>query len=262
VTSAFALGVRLVPSGWDAAAIAACVALGRRAEAIGLDWVAVAERFDGQGGVPAALPICAALAAETGRVRIATALLPLPLHHPLRVAEEAATVDVLAAGRLELGIGAGAPEAPFAGFGLDGGERAERFAEALAILRGAFGEGPVSYQGRHFRCDAVSVYPKPVQPGGPPLWIGARTPQGLARAAELGAGALVEIDVDPAPYLRAAGAAARVALLAAPHVTPSALAQRLQRSRGAAQGVCLIDVRDEADLAAAQRVADALLRIA
>ena len=255
--SAVTLGVRLAPVAADASAIAAAVGIAERAEALGFDWVAVAERFDGRGGMPAALPVCAALAAVTQRVRIATALLPLPLHHPLRVAEEAATVDVLSGGRLELGVGAGAPEAPFAGFGLDGDARSERFAEALVILRAAFGDAPVSFQGRHFRCEGVSVYPKPAQPGGPPLWIGARTAQGLVRTAELGAGALIEADLDPEPYLRAAGSAARVALLTRADAAPEAIAARLARCQGA-RAVCLIDVGDAGELARARRLADAL----
>src|SRR5512134_2942090 len=104
------IGVRIAPRDASPPALAACIALAQRAETLGLAWVGVAERFDAQGGVPDALSVCAAFGAATERVRIATAALPLPLHHPLRVAEHAATIDSLAGGRLELGVGLGAAE--------------------------------------------------------------------------------------------------------------------------------------------------------
>jgi alkanesulfonate monooxygenase SsuD/methylene tetrahydromethanopterin reductase-like flavin-dependent oxidoreductase (luciferase family) len=121
--SVLTAGVRIAPRDASPAALAECVALARRAESLGLGWVGVAERFDARGGVPDALSACAAFAAATERVRIATAALPLPLHHPLRVAEHAATIDLLAGGRLELGVGLGAAETPFASFGLEADER-------------------------------------------------------------------------------------------------------------------------------------------
>ncbi len=182
------LGVRIAPRDESPGALAACVALAQRAEALGLDWVGVAERFDARGGVPDALSLCAAFGAATERVRIATAALPLPLHHPLLVAERAATIDSLSAGRLELGVGLGAAETPFGGFGLEADERAERFAEALAVLRAAWSDGPVTFRGKHFACENVAVYPKPLQPGGPPLWLAASAPAALRRAAQLGLG--------------------------------------------------------------------------
>jgi alkanesulfonate monooxygenase SsuD/methylene tetrahydromethanopterin reductase-like flavin-dependent oxidoreductase (luciferase family) len=163
----------------------------------------VPERLSAEGGFPAALPACAAAAAATGRLRIATGLLALPLHHPLRVAEDAATLDALSGGRFELGVGLGAEADAFGGFGLDPRERAARFEEALEVVRRAWAEGPVRFEGRHFRCGELEVFPKPLQPGGPPLWLGARSADALVRAARLGAGVALEGEADPRPYLEA-----------------------------------------------------------
>ena len=209
------VGVRLVPGdASDPEVVARIVALGAEAEAAGIDLVAVPERL-GAGGVPAALPVCSAIAAVTSRIAIATALLPLPLHHPLRVAEDAATVDGIAGGRLELGVGLGADRTELAGFGLEAGERVDRFEEAIAILRAAWADGPVVHEGEHFTVDGLEVFPKPVRPGGPPLWVGARSEAALDRAARLALGVLVEPGTEFSLYLEGcarSGATARVAV--------------------------------------------------
>jgi alkanesulfonate monooxygenase SsuD/methylene tetrahydromethanopterin reductase-like flavin-dependent oxidoreductase (luciferase family) len=212
--------VRITANARDAATeLAALPALAREAESVGFDLLVVPERLSAEGGAPAALPACAAALAATERIRIATGLLALPLHHPLRVAEDAATLDALSGGRFELGVGLGAEVEAFGGFGLELGERAARFEEALEVVRRAWADGPVRFEGRHFRAGEVEVHPKPVQPGGPPLWLGARSAEALARAAKLGCGVVLESDGDPRPYLgawRASGqneAEARVAFL-------------------------------------------------
>ena len=244
--------MRIAPRAASAASLAECVALARRAEALGLDWLGVAERFDARGGVPDAFSLCAAFGAATERVRIATAALPLPLHHPLRVAETAATIDGLSGGRLELGVGLGAAETPFASFGLEVDERAERFAEALMILRAAWSDAPVTFRGKHFACEGVRVYPKPVQSGGPPLWLAASAPAAQRRAAQLGVGVMLPADADPAPYLeecaRVPGAAPRVALLASAVATLAALEAALARCVGAREVTCALDATCEAEL--------------
>ena len=171
--------------------------LAARAEAAGFELLVVPERLSAQGGFPAALPVCAAAAAATQRLRIATGLLALPLHHPLRIAEDAATLDALSGGRFELGVGLGAELEAFGGFGLDRRERAARFEEALTVVRRAWADGPVSFSGQHFRCGEIEVFPKPVQAAGPPLWLGARGPDALVRAAQLGCGAVLEPETDP-----------------------------------------------------------------
>ena len=251
------VGVRIAPRDASPAALAACVALAQRAELLGLDWVAVAERFDARGGVPDALSLCAAFGAATERVRIATAALPLPLHHPLRVAEYAATIDSLSAGRLELGVGLGAAETPFGSFGLEADERAERFAEALSLLRAAWSDAPVTFRGKHFACDNLSVHPKPFQPGGPPLWLAAIAPAAQRRAAQLGTGLMLPAAASASAYLDAcakAGTRARVVLLAAAGAERSAAEAAFACCAAARQAVWVLDVTSEAEVerAAAQ----------
>jgi alkanesulfonate monooxygenase SsuD/methylene tetrahydromethanopterin reductase-like flavin-dependent oxidoreductase (luciferase family) len=229
--------------------------LAARAEAAGFELLVVPERLSARGGFPAALPVCAAAAAVTKRLRIATGLLALPLHHPLRIAEDAATLDALSAGRFELGVGLGAEVEVFGGFGLDRRERAARFEEALEVVRRAWAEGPVRFRGRHFRCDEIEVYPKPVQAGGPPLWLGARGPDALARAAQLGCGVVLEPETDPAPYLAAwdvSGrdpAEARIAFLLEPeHLAHPSLSQRIASARAGRVDVWLASSGDPAQL--------------
>jgi len=162
------------------------------ADALGVDVAWVAERPFAAGAVfPAALPVCAALAGRTRRMRVGTAVLPLPLHHPLRVAEDAATLDGLSGGRLELGVGLGGHTEGFHGFGVPPAERGARFAEGIELLRLAWREGPLRFAGRHFSFGGeIEVWPKPLQQPGPPLWIAAAADTGLRRAARLGDGLL------------------------------------------------------------------------
>jgi alkanesulfonate monooxygenase SsuD/methylene tetrahydromethanopterin reductase-like flavin-dependent oxidoreductase (luciferase family) len=250
------VGLRITAKAADAAgALAALPALAAQAESLGFDLLVVPERLSADGGFPAALPACAAAAAATARLRIATGLLALPLHHPLRVAEDAATLDALSGGRFELGVGLGAEAEAFGGFGLDLRERAARFEEALEVVRRAWAEGPVRFEGRHFRCGEVEVFPKPVQAGGPPLWLGARSDDAIARAAKLGVGLVLEAEADPRAYLDAwqMGGAPRVAFLLEADAQGSAdleaLGARLARS-GAANADVWLSCADAGSLPA------------
>lgn len=236
--------------------LASLPALAAEVEAHGFDLLVIPELLSADGGAPAALPVCAAAAAATRRLRLATGLLALPLHHPLRVAEDAATLDTLSGGRLELGVGLGAEVEAFGGFGLSLGERAARFEEALEVLRRAWRAGPVRFEGEHFRCGDIEVHPKPLQPGGPPLWVGTRGPEALVRAAEAGVGVVVEAATDPAPYLAAwakrrepEDPVARVAFLHEPADPEGPLLERLARAEAADCDVWL-GLRDPRDLAA------------
>ena len=250
------VGLRVTPRlGELPARLAQLPELAARAEAAGFDLLVVPERLSAQGGFPAALPVCAAALAVTKHLRIATGLLALPLHHPLRIAEDAATLDALSAGRFELGVGVGAELAAFGGFGLDPRERAVRFEEALEVVRRAFSDGPVRFRGEHFRSGEIEVYPKPVQPGGPPLWLGARGPDALARAAQLGCGVVLEPETAPAPYLaawHASGAepeGARVAFLLEPEqLTQPPSLQWIASARSARVDVWLAASGDPAEL--------------
>jgi alkanesulfonate monooxygenase SsuD/methylene tetrahydromethanopterin reductase-like flavin-dependent oxidoreductase (luciferase family) len=176
----------------------------REAERLGVASLWVGERPDPAArGIPAALLVCAALAAATGRVRIGSAVLPLPLYHPLRVAEDAATLDGLSGGRFDLGVGLGDDPGGHHGFGVPPEERASRFEEGLAVLAQALGGGAVEFTGRHFQITGVRIVPAAVQSGGPPIFLGAHAEVAVRRAARLGCGLVATEPAAAALYLAA-----------------------------------------------------------
>ena len=178
-------------------------------EAAGGDIVWVAERpTEPDAWIASALPVCAALAVRTKRLRVGTAVVPLLLHHPLRVAEDAATLDALSEGRFELGVGLGGDRAALSSFGIEGEDRAERLEEALELVKAAW-RGPLQFSGRHFQVEGVEVAPQPVRPGGPPVWVGAGAPVSQRRAARLGAGLIHPVGTSSAPFLESWAAEGR-----------------------------------------------------
>ena len=157
-----------------------------RADALGWDDVWLSEHhFIPDGYTPSMLPLGCAIAARTERIHIGTSVLLLPLHDPLRVAEDAATLDVLSGGRLELGVAVGYRIEEFVGFAIPREERGSRMDEAVPLLRAFLRGETVTHAGRHYCYRDVEVHPRPVQPE-PRLWIGGFTPPALRRAARLG----------------------------------------------------------------------------
>jgi alkanesulfonate monooxygenase SsuD/methylene tetrahydromethanopterin reductase-like flavin-dependent oxidoreductase (luciferase family) len=161
-------------------------------EALGFDTVWLTEHhFIEDDYLPSVLTMAAAVAARTSRVTIGTAVLLLPLHDPLRVAEDAAVVDVLSAGRLRLGLGLGYKLEEFAAFGVDRRDRRSLLEDGIEIIRGAWADGPFSHHGRHRRFDDLNVTPKPVQRPGPQIWLAGRAQVPVERAATVGDGLIV-----------------------------------------------------------------------
>jgi alkanesulfonate monooxygenase SsuD/methylene tetrahydromethanopterin reductase-like flavin-dependent oxidoreductase (luciferase family) len=216
----------------------------RRAEELGFHHVWLSEHHgNAEGYNPSPLTTAAAIAACTERIRIGTFILVLPFHDPLRVAEDAAAIDVWSNGRFELGVGQGYDRREFDSLGIARAERGPRLEEGIELLQRLFREDHVDFDGRFRRVRDFSLRPKPVQPGGPPIWIGARGPKAIARAARLGCDLLTTIGPDPAPAyveaLRAQGrdpAAHRIGQLRLSYVAPSAdeawtaMAEPLHRS--------------------------------
>ncbi len=156
-------------------------------EQLGLrSWWLAEHHFAEDQHNPSQFPLLAVAAARTSTIRLGTYVLLLALHNPLRVAEDAATVDILSGGRLDLGIGAGPMPNECAVFGIDPGERFGRTYEALEILAKSFTGEPFSHAGRYFDFPGVHLTTTPVQPGGPPIYVAALGPQSLAKAGERG----------------------------------------------------------------------------
>lgn len=128
------------------------------------------------------------LAAVTTRIRLATGILILPQRHPLYVAKEAATLDVLSGGRAILGIGVGWLAEEFAALGLSFDDRAARAAESVRALRSLWKAEPEAFEGRFFRWAPLHSHPKPVQATGVPIVVGGHTPLSAKRAARYGDG--------------------------------------------------------------------------
>ena len=130
----------------------------------------------------------AALSQRTRNIRLGHAVIPLPLHHPVHVAERIATLDLLSHGRLEVGVGRGFSPREYAVFGAGMDHSRELVEESLAILRASFRREPVTHLGKHFQLDALDILPHVVQQPHPPLWTAAVSPESYPWAAgrELG----------------------------------------------------------------------------
>src|SRR5216110_411 len=130
---------------------------------------------------PAAL--ASAAASRTRRIRIGLAAAILPFHHPLRLAEQMALVDIISNGRLDVGVGRGNRPAEFRGYRVPQEESRERFDEAVEIMQRAWTEEGFSYDGRFFKVPEVSVIPKPVQRPHPPLYQVCVSKDGIENTA-------------------------------------------------------------------------------
>ena len=157
-----------------------------RAEAAGLDSVWLGEHHNSPTLYPTPLIGLAAIASRTRRLRLGTAVLLLPLYHPLAVAEEAAMVDVISGGRLILGVGAGYAPEEFAAFGVSINERGSRLDEAVPLIHRLWSEDKVTHDGRHYRVTNATVSPRPVQRPRPPIWFAGWVEPAIRRAGRLG----------------------------------------------------------------------------
>jgi len=118
----------------------------------------------------------------------------LPFAHPVRLAEDLAVLDNLSNGRMMVGAGMGYVPSEFAAMGIPRGQRRQRMDETLEILRRAFTEEQFDFHGTHFELQRVRVRPRPVQPGGPPVWVAAMGEPGARRAARFDAHLLPQGD--------------------------------------------------------------------
>jgi probable F420-dependent oxidoreductase len=128
------------------------------------------------------------IAAITKKVKLATGVMILPQRHPLYVAKEMATLDLLAGGRAILGIGSGWLKEEFDALGLDFHVRGARTDEAIKSMRALWRDNPSSFHGKHFNFGPLASFPKPAQSAGVPIHIGGHSPAAARRAGRLGDG--------------------------------------------------------------------------
>ena len=152
------------------------------ADQLGFDSVWLAEHhFSRYGILGNPLQFGAAIAASTRKIMVGTAVMVVPFHDPIRLAEEGAALDVISKGRFQMGVGRGYQPKEFKGFGVDPAQSRELYAEAMDIVSLAWNEEGWSYQGRHFQYENLTTYPRPYQAGGPPLVHGAVSPSSFRK---------------------------------------------------------------------------------
>jgi alkanesulfonate monooxygenase SsuD/methylene tetrahydromethanopterin reductase-like flavin-dependent oxidoreductase (luciferase family) len=164
------------------------------AEELGYHSVFVVEHhFTSVGQLSASLNFLSYLAGRTERIRLGTAVVVLPWHNPVLLAEQVATLDLLSNGRFDFGVGKGYRAAEFSGFCVPIDEAGERFDEALAFLRAAWAAADrFSHHGRRWHFENIIIEPRPVQQPHPPLWMGAGSFESIRRAAQQGFNLLLD----------------------------------------------------------------------
>jgi alkanesulfonate monooxygenase SsuD/methylene tetrahydromethanopterin reductase-like flavin-dependent oxidoreductase (luciferase family) len=205
------------------------------AETLGFDGIWLAERhFSPPGGAAlissigsAPLLLATAIATRTSRLRIGTAVLLLPLGHPVRMAEEVATLDHLSQGRLDLGIGRSSFPRAYEGYNVPYEESRQRFREYLEVMRLAWTQPHVSYTGTFYTCRDLEVIPKPYQQPYPPLHQAAAMRDTFAAIGTMGLALLVALIGTPMSELATVIAEYQAAWQAAGHTGQGEVRLRL-----------------------------------
>ena len=164
------------------------------AEALGYHSTFVVEHhFTGFGQVSASLNLLTWVAARTSHLRLGTAVVVLPWHNPVLLAEQAATIDLMSNGRLEFGVGKGYRHNEFASFCIPVAEADERFEEGLAlILKSWTSEERFSHHGKYWHFENIIVEPPTAQKPHPPIWMAAGSPDSIKKVAARGYGLMLD----------------------------------------------------------------------
>jgi alkanesulfonate monooxygenase SsuD/methylene tetrahydromethanopterin reductase-like flavin-dependent oxidoreductase (luciferase family) len=163
------------------------LALARRAEALGFNAVVKGSHYSAHPLQSVQqIPFLAQVAAVGARLRLVAGLVLLPLHKPLDLAEQLATLDIMSGGKLVFGAGLGYRDVEFKAFGVPRRAAAARFEECLLAIKRLWSEDFVDMQGSHFTLDHANATVKPLQKPMPPIWIGANADAAVRRAARLG----------------------------------------------------------------------------
>ena len=155
------------------------------AEKIGFEGVFLVEHhFTGQGQLSASLNLLSYMAARTTRIRLGTAVVVLPWHNPVLLAEQIATLDVLSGGRVDLGVGRGYRKEEYDAFCVPMGDGQERFNECLEVMLKAWtSDARFTHSGKRWQYKDIMVEPAPMQRPHPPIWMAGGSPQGIAYIA-------------------------------------------------------------------------------
>lgn len=166
---------------------ARAVRLAQAADEMGFESIWCAEHhFSTYGYLSRPLMLATHLASQTKQIRVGSAVVVLPLHHPLIVAEEIATADLLSGGRLDIGLGRGYQTYEFERLGFSLGDSRPRFEESVDILLKAFEGKPFSYEGKYYSFGETSVFPTPVQKPHPPIWVVGQSEESIVATAKRG----------------------------------------------------------------------------
>src|SRR5947209_19212646 len=158
------------------------VEVAQAAEALGFRNVWLAEHhFSTYGYLSRPAQLATYIAAKTTRLRVGTAVIVVPLHHPLVVAEEIATLDLLAGGRVDIGLGRGYQHYEFERLGLELDTARARWEESVDIILKALQGESFCYSGKQFNIPETTIFPRPVQQPHPPIWVVIGTPETVIR---------------------------------------------------------------------------------
>ena len=157
-------------------------------EELGFKAVWLAEHHFTRYGLGASsLIIASNIAARTERIRLGTAVLIPPLHHPVRLAEDTATLDVLSDGRLDVGFGRGAASSEYVNFGIDHAESQERYRETIEMVEALWTTRDYTHEGKYHTAKHVNLVPTPLQNPHPPVYVAAtRSAESLDFVASTG----------------------------------------------------------------------------
>ena len=163
-------------------------AFAAQAEAGGFDSLWVQSQLIGRSAVLDPITLLAFAAASTSTIGLGASVLIAPEYHPVQLAKQLASLDQLSEGRLRVGLGTGSPNSTYQIAGMPRDRRAQRLIETVEVMRALWTQPVASYDGDIYQVDELPMEPKPVQPGGPAIWLGGRAKPALERAARYGAG--------------------------------------------------------------------------
>lgn len=163
-------------------------AFAAEAEESGFGSLWVQSQLIGRSAVLDPVTLLAFAAASTSAVGLGASVLIAPEYHPVQLAKQLASLDQLCQGRLRVGLGTGSPNSTYQIAGMPRDRLTRRLIETVEVMRALWTEQEASYDGEIFQVKSLPMEPKPVQPGGPPIWLGGRAEAALERAARYGGG--------------------------------------------------------------------------